>query len=466
MSLRWYLHTRLGGTANSRHRWRNRPTRFVDQRLQHKEQQMFPNSSCSHRVGDLNASCSHREKTGRSWQQHHPRIYRQILSPTESLNNSNLALSKIWTSPLQGLQWSQCFHVWHVPVRHAAGPHVECHVQELHRWAGKSMKTTCSRCPGSRHSQQKQSRLEPSRLEPSRCLRLPWKISTHCRSNRIAALASTHHCGVCQCVAVCCVWHLQWCTAKAGCLGSREQEDLSHTPVSAKSSDGAVSGPFTVCREWKCRSLSATWTSTLLWEVPALAAQVQSMHRTLQSFLCSWLWFESFCKCSWNAASIVEDVFPRCFESPPGTAAAAVSMCLPKQQQALNTGQAGHRKGPDWKTVDSWRNMARSFLIAVMCLEWTIMTMAYNGKWTTWNFREACLGALKVTYQPPDPPDAVLHRSVGKWVRLSFAQYLGTWSNHWKNMKKTSAGLLGRQLERPYSGHAMRLMVSGQKGAL
>lgn len=35
----------------------------------------------------------------------------------------------------------------------------------------------------------------------------------------------------------------------------------------------------------------------------------------------------------------------------PGMVAAAVNMFLPKQLQALNAGQAGHQKGPGWKTV-------------------------------------------------------------------------------------------------------------------
>ena len=69
-------------------------------------------------------------------------------------------------------------------------------------------------------------------------------------------------------------------------------------------------------------------------------------------------WASSMCRgpgdqspTSW----IRKDIW-RCFESPPGMVAAAGNMCLPKQLQALNTGQAGHQKGPDWKTVNSWRS--------------------------------------------------------------------------------------------------------------
>jgi len=95
--------------------------------------------------------------------------------------------------------------------------------------------------------------------------------------------------------------------------------------------------------------------------------------------------------------------FPRCFESPPGMVAAAVNVCLPKQLQALNTGQAGHRKGPDWKTVGFLEEHGKVFSD---CRDAFGMDNHDHGP--TWDFFcEACLGALKVTYQPPDPPDAV-----------------------------------------------------------
>ena len=230
---------------------------------------MFPNSSCSHRVGDLNASCSHREKTGRSWQEHHPRTYRQILSPTESLNNSNLALSKIWTSPLQGLQWSQCFHVWHVPVRHAvlelpvlfgacgdavtrnmncftlAGPHSECHVQKC-TLGREEYEDNLQQMPTKQTFSAKTVQIgafeigtfqmPPTTVKDFNSL----PLQLHCRTCVDPPLWCVPVCSCVLCVALA-VMHGQgrvpW-KQRAGRL-----------VPDAGSSDGAVSGPFTVCRE-------------------------------------------------------------------------------------------------------------------------------------------------------------------------------------------------------------------------
>ena len=116
----------------------------------------------------------------------------------------NLALSKILTSPLQGFQWSQCFDVWHVPAWHAVvGTSSDIwgvwrrrdkkHEMFHFGWTtGKSMKTTCSKCPRSRHSQQKHSRLEPSRLEPSRCLQLLSSASSSSRTFTLAISGNLH----------------------------------------------------------------------------------------------------------------------------------------------------------------------------------------------------------------------------------------------------------------------------------
>ena len=270
------------------------------------------------------------------------------------------------------------------------------------RWAGKSMKTTCSRCPRSRHSQQKQSRLEPSRLEPSRCLRLPWKISTHCRSNCIAALASTHHCGVCQCVAVCCVWHLQWCTAKAGCLGSREQEDLSQTPVVlmeqcrgrspfAESESAAHClrpGPVPCCG--KFRRWPLKFNAPVIWKFLQVHLE-RSVHRR----------------------GCVSTLFrvPIC-----GTVASRAS-----ERAWLED---------CWILGGTWQGF---FLIAVMPLEWTIMTMAngppgISAKLVLGHWKLPTNLQIHQTLCSTDPSE-----SEWDWALLSTWEHEATIEKTWKN---------------------------------